>query len=116
MASPIHASSHDERHADRHDMMDDMESELMDVHEVAEALGIQPGAVRDAVARGKLAVIRKGGQGKRAGFLLFEREEVERYRRENLGRRGQYVRKQPPDPATVANETEPPTPTPMPSG
>jgi Helix-turn-helix domain len=64
----------------------------MDVHEVAEALGIQPGAVRDAVARGKLAAIRKGGQGKRAGFLLFAREEVERYRRESRGMRGKYVR------------------------
>lgn len=60
----------------------------MDVVETAETLGITPGAVRDAVARGKLAAIRKGGTEKRAGYLLIERTEIERYRVENLGKRG----------------------------
>ncbi|MDQ6905525.1 MAG: hypothetical protein M3176_01725 [Chloroflexota bacterium] len=60
----------------------------MNVSEVAEEMGIQPGAVRDAIARGRMAAIRKGGGGQRAGFLLIEKTEVERYRREHLGKRG----------------------------
>jgi len=67
-----------------------MEKELpvMNVSEVAAALGITPGSVRRAVSDGKLAAIRKGGGTERAGFLLIEKLEVERYRREHLGRRG----------------------------
>lgn len=60
----------------------------MNVSEVADELGIKPGAVRDAIARGRMAAIRKGGGGQRAGFLLIETTEVERYRREHLGKRG----------------------------
>jgi excisionase family DNA binding protein len=65
-----------------------MEMPYMNVSEVAEALGITPGAVRKAVADGKIAAIRKGGGEQRAGFLLIEKTEVERYRAEHLGRRG----------------------------
>lgn len=60
----------------------------MNVSEAAEALGIKPGAVRDAIARGRMQAIRKGGGNERAGFLLIERTEVERYRTEHLGKRG----------------------------
>ncbi len=60
----------------------------MDVTEAARTLGIAPGSVRDAIARGKLAATRKNGSEKRAGYLLIAREEVERYRKENLGKRG----------------------------
>jgi hypothetical protein len=35
-----------------------------------------------------MAAIRKGGGEQRAGFLLIEKAEVERYRREHLGKRG----------------------------
>jgi len=61
---------------------------FMNVTEAADALGIQPGAVRDAIARGRLTAIRKGGGEQRAGFLLIERSEIERYRQEHLGKRG----------------------------
>lgn len=64
----------------------------MDVREVAETLGITPGAVRDAVARGKIAAIRRGGTEAKAGYLLIEKTEVERYRRDILGKRGKYNR------------------------
>ncbi len=60
----------------------------MNVSEVAEELGIKPGTVRDAIARGRMQAIRKGGGNERAGFLLIERTEMERYRREHLGKRG----------------------------
>jgi len=65
-----------------------MEMPFMNVSEVAEELGIKPGTVRDAIARGRLNAIRKGGGTERAGFLLIERTEVERYRAEHLGKRG----------------------------
>jgi len=64
-----------------------MEWPFMNVTEAADALGIQPGAVRDAIARGRLTAIRKGG-GQRAGFLLIERGEIEHYWQEHLGKRG----------------------------
>jgi hypothetical protein len=35
-----------------------------------------------------VTAIRKGGGEQRAGFLLIEKREVGRYRREHLGRRG----------------------------
>ncbi len=65
----------------------------MNVQEVAQTLGITPGAVRDAVARGRLQAIRQAGTAKKAGYLLVDREEVERYRREVLGTRGRYERR-----------------------
>lgn len=60
----------------------------MNVSEAAHELGITPGAVRNAIAGGKMQAIRKGGGTERAGFLLIERTEVERYRTEHLGKRG----------------------------
>lgn len=39
-------------------------------------------------ADGKIEAIRKGGGTERVGFLLIEKVEVERYRRDHLGRRG----------------------------
>jgi len=65
-----------------------MEMPYINVSEAAHELGIKPGAVRDAIARGRLTAIRKGGGAERAGFLLIERTEVERYRAEHLGKRG----------------------------
>jgi excisionase family DNA binding protein len=60
----------------------------MNVSQVADSLGITPGAVRRAISDGKLGAIRTGGGQQRAGLLLVERDEVERYRREHLGKRG----------------------------
>ncbi len=60
----------------------------MNIAEVAEELGLTPGGIRNAIARGRMQVIRKGGGKERAGFLLVERTEVERYRNEVLGKRG----------------------------
>lgn len=60
----------------------------MNVGETASALGITPGSVRKAIADGKMQAIRKGGGKERAGFLLIERTEIERYRKEHLGKRG----------------------------
>jgi len=65
-----------------------MELPVMNVSDAAKELGIQPGAVRDAIARGRLTAIRLGGGDQRAGVLLIERTEIERYRRDHLGKRG----------------------------
>jgi len=65
-----------------------MEMPFMNVTEAAQELGITPGGVRNAVAAGTLKAIRKGGGEQRAGFLLIERTEIERYRTEHLGKRG----------------------------
>ncbi len=68
------------------------------VIEVAASLGIQPGAIRDAVARGVIQADRLGGTAKKAGMLLIRRSEMERYRRERLGKRGgnRYTKKDTP--------------------
>jgi excisionase family DNA binding protein len=65
-----------------------MELSVMNVSDAAKELGIQPGTVRDAIARGRLAAIRMGGGEHRAGVLLIERTEIERYKRDHLGKRG----------------------------
>ncbi len=65
----------------------DMDASLT-VIEVAASLGIQPVTVRDAVARGVIQADRLGGTAKKAGMLLIRRSEMERYRREHLGKRG----------------------------
>jgi len=65
-----------------------MELPFMNVTEAAQDLGITPGAIRRAISDGKLKAIRKGGGQERAGFLLIERTEIERYRNEHLGKRG----------------------------
>ena len=67
---------------------------MLTVQQASDELQIKPGAVRDAVARGRLTPVRVGGgeggkSGKaRAGLLLFARAEIARYRAEHLGRRG----------------------------
>ncbi len=66
---------------------------MLTVPEVADELGIKPGAVRDAIARGVLQAIRTGGGERRAGHLLVHIDEIERYRREHLGKRGNYDHK-----------------------
>ncbi len=66
---------------------------LLTIDEVAGNLGIQPGAVRAAISRGQIEAERLGGTEKKAGMLLVKRSQVERYRRERLGRRGGNRRK-----------------------
>lgn len=61
---------------------------MLTVAQAARELDIQPGAVRDAIARGRMAAVRIGGGGVRAGMLLIERRELERYQREIKGRPG----------------------------
>lgn len=68
---------------------------MLTVTQAAESLGITPGAVRDAIARKMLAAIRTGGSAKKAGHLLIMVDEVERYRREQLGRPGAASAKHP---------------------
>jgi excisionase family DNA binding protein len=70
-----------------------MERDVFTVTEVAEELGIKPGAVRDAIARGKIEAIRTGGHGQRAGHLLIMRDQIEKYRQEYRGKRGKYPRR-----------------------
>jgi excisionase family DNA binding protein len=65
-----------------------VEPNVMTATQAAEALGITPGAVRDAIARGALAAIRTGGSAKKAGHLLIMKEEIERYQREQAGKMG----------------------------
>ncbi|MGI8687652.1 MAG: helix-turn-helix domain-containing protein [Thermomicrobiales bacterium] len=61
---------------------------MLTVAQAASELGIQPGAVRDAIARGSMQAIRVGGRGVRAGLLLIQRQELERYHRDIKGRPG----------------------------
>jgi hypothetical protein len=68
--------------------VDDDGTEVGGVAAVAEFLGITKGAVRDAVARGKLIVERRGGTQKKAGYLLFRREDVIQYKDTHSGKRG----------------------------
>ncbi len=65
-----------------------MDDKLLTVTQAAERIGIQAGALRDAIARGRLEVIRVGGQGKRAGFTFIHEDEVDRYIAEVKGKRG----------------------------
>lgn len=61
---------------------------VLTVTQVADELGITPGAVRDAIARGAMAAIRTGGSEKKAGHLLVLVDEVERYHREQRDKPG----------------------------
>lgn len=61
---------------------------MLTVTQAASELGIQPGAVRDAIARGSMQAIRVGGRGVRAGLLLIQRHELERYQRDIKGKPG----------------------------
>jgi excisionase family DNA binding protein len=65
-----------------------MDDKLLTVAQAAERIGITTGALRDAIARERLAVIRVGGGGKRAGFTLIHEDEVNRYVAEIKGKRG----------------------------
>ena len=64
-----------------------MEDELLTIEQAAAALGIKPGSIRDQIVKGKITPIRIGGRGERAGMLFVHRSEIERYRRDSLGRR-----------------------------
>ncbi len=57
--------------------------DVMSVAQAAESLGIDPDAIHRQSALGKIELIRLGPR-----TVVIRREEVERYRRENLGRRG----------------------------
>ncbi len=58
------------------------------VIEAAASLGVLPSSIRNAIARGVIQADRLGGTAKKAGMLLIRRSEMERYRRERLGKRG----------------------------
>jgi hypothetical protein len=57
--------------------------ELVSLTQAAKELGITPDALRGAIARKALSPVRIDGRTN-----MLTREEIERYRRENLGRRG----------------------------
>jgi excisionase family DNA binding protein len=59
------------------------ELEWLPTADAADALGVSVENVNKAVQRGRLRPGRKMGN-----YNLFSREEVERYRRDSLGRRG----------------------------
>lgn len=61
---------------------------MLTVAQAASELSIQPGAVRDAIARGSMQAVRVGGRGVRAGLLLIQRHELERYQRDIKGKPG----------------------------
>lgn len=62
--------------------------ELIGTSDAARELGIGPTAIRDAVHRGTIAVIRKGDRN------YITRAELERYRLENAGRFGRKPKQQ----------------------
>lgn len=62
------------------------------VAEAAHHLGMTSGAVRDAIAKGKLTAVRVGGGTQRAGLLLIADDQIEAYRRTYRDRRGKYPR------------------------
>lgn len=70
-----------------------MDTSLYTVVEAAAQLSITPGAVRDAIARGKIVPLRLGGRGKQAGMLLLPGEQIALYRERYLGKRGTYRRR-----------------------
>jgi excisionase family DNA binding protein len=61
---------------------------LLTVSEAAQELGIRPSGVRMAIAEGRLQSVRIGQRTN-----LIERSELQRYRREHLGKRGRPKRK-----------------------
>jgi excisionase family DNA binding protein len=60
--------------------------EMLTVARAAEELGLSPVSIRRAVMRGTLKVVPLDGRTN-----LVSREEVERYKREHLGRRGKRM-------------------------
>jgi Helix-turn-helix domain len=60
--------------------------DLVSVARAAGELGISPAAIRDAIRRGTITPVRVDGRTN-----MIAREEVERYRREHLGRRGKRM-------------------------
>jgi excisionase family DNA binding protein len=62
--------------------------EHITVAQAAAELGITPDAVRGAIKRGVIVPVRLDGRTN-----LIARSDVERYRRERLGRRGKYPRR-----------------------
>ena len=56
--------------------------DLIDLNEAAGELGLEPVTLRAAVSRGRLEARKVGG------VWITTIDEVQRYRRENLGRRG----------------------------
>ena len=60
--------------------------EMLTVKRAAEELGLRPVSIRRAVMRGVLEVVPLDGR-----TYLVSREEVERYRREHLRRRGKRM-------------------------
>jgi len=73
-----------------------MDTTMRTVAEAAHRLGMTPGAVRDAIAKGKLAAVRVGGGEQRAGLLLIADDQIEAYRRTYRDRRGKYARQRRP--------------------
>ncbi len=65
----------------------------MNVQQAAKELGITPGAVRDAISRGKITALKQAGTEKKAGYLLIHEDEIARYAKEIRGTRGKYPRK-----------------------
>jgi excisionase family DNA binding protein len=59
---------------------------MLTVKRAAEDLGLSPVSIRRAVMRGTLEVVPLDGR-----TYLVSREEVERYRRAHLGRRGKRM-------------------------
>lgn len=67
----------------------------MNMHTVAKAakqLAITPGAVRDAIAKGKTTPVRVDGGSQRVGLLLIPDGQIVEYREKYLGKRGTYRR------------------------
>jgi hypothetical protein len=60
--------------------------ELVSLAQAAQELGVTPDALRGAIARKALACVRIDGRTN-----MLTREEIERYRRENLGRHGKRM-------------------------
>ncbi len=69
-----------------------MDTNLRTVTETAKHLGMTPGAVRDAIAKGKMEAVRVGGGEQRPGLLLMTDDQIEAYRRLYRDRRGKYAR------------------------
>ena len=69
-----------------------MDTSLRTVIEATAQLHITPGAVRDAIVRGRIIPVCLGGRGKRAGMLLIPDAQLALYRERYLGKRGRYHR------------------------